>query len=102
MYAIPCRSLGPAAVKILRTLMDITFIWSSCSKDCVEGSNSEYLLYLVKAVDNLADLSEFFFQHLERDIQDLARHTGQNFEEATFLIHLVIKSLIQRGNETCE
>ena len=48
------------------------------------------------------DLSTFFYQHLERDMRDLAALTGKNFEEANFLLHLVIKSLMQTAGEPCE
>ena len=81
--------------------MGISFIWSSCSKYSID-TNSQDLLYLVKTVETRTDLPEFFYQHLERDLQDLARHTGQNFEEAVFLIHIVIKSLMETAKNNCE
>lgn len=96
------RSLGPAAVKIIRILMDIAFIWSSCSKYSIDSSKSQDLLSLVKAVETHAYLPEFFYQHLERDLQDLSRHTGQNFEETVFLIHIVLKSLMETAKIHCK
>ncbi|KAI6652351.1 E3 ubiquitin-protein ligase [Oopsacas minuta] len=92
------RSLDPAAVKIIRILMDISFIWSSCSKH----SRIQVLLSLVNRIDESTLLPTFFYQHLEKDIKDLAVLIGQNFEEATFLIHLIVKLLMQTARETCK
>ena len=82
--------------------MDISFLWSSCSKYSVDTFNSQDLLSLVKTVTTHTDLPQFFYQHLDRDLQDLARHTGQNFEEAVFLIHIVLKSLVETARDNCE
>ena len=95
------RSLSPASVSIIRILMDISFIWSSCSKHPTD--RSQVLPSLVKGgLEDPRDLPTFFYQHLERDMRDLAGLIGNNFEEATFILHLVIKSLMQTAGEPCE
>ena len=81
--------------------MNISFIWSSCSRHPTD--RSQVLPSLVKGgLEDPRDLTAFFYKHLERDMRDLAGLTGKNFEEATFLLHLVIKSLMQTAGEPCE
>ncbi|KAI6656630.1 E3 ubiquitin-protein ligase [Oopsacas minuta] len=94
------RSLSPASVKIIRILMDISFIWSSCSKHPTD--RSPLLPSLIKGgLNDPRDLPNFFYLHLERDIRSLTRLTGKNFEEVIFFIHLIIKSVMERVEEPC-
>ena len=95
------RSLSPASLKVLRALMHATFAWSSCSNHPVEKTNALPSLVISKLA-NPRDLPTFFYQHLERDITDLAGLTGKNFEEATFVLHLIVKSIMQSTGEQCE
>ena len=95
------RSLSPASVKIIRVLLDISFIWSSCSKHPI--TRSQVLPSLVNGgLDDPRDLPNFFYQHLERDIRDLTQLTGKNFEEVIFFLHLIVKSLMETTREQCE
>ena len=81
--------------------MHATFAWSSCSNHPVDKTNALPSL-LISKLPNPRDLPTFFYQHLERDITDLAGLTGKNFEEATFVLHLIVKSLMQSTGEQCE
>ncbi|KAI6655776.1 E3 ubiquitin-protein ligase [Oopsacas minuta] len=95
------RLLGPASVKIIRVLIDISFIWSSCSK--YPTVSSHVLPSLVtKGLDDPRDLPNFFYLHLERDIMDLVKLTGKNFGEVVFYLHLIIKSLMETSEQTCD
>ncbi|KAI6655769.1 E3 ubiquitin-protein ligase [Oopsacas minuta] len=94
------RSLSPASVSLIRALMDISFIWSSCSKHPTDSSH--VLRSLVRGgLDDPRDLTNFFYLHLERDVLDITQLTGKNFEETTFLLHLIIRSLMDRAGEPC-
>ena len=94
------RSLSPASVKIIRVLLDISFIWSYCSK--LPITRSQVLPSLVNGgLDDPRDLPHFFYQHLERDVRDLTQLTGKNFEEVIFFLHLIVKSLMETAGEQC-
>ncbi|KAI6647030.1 E3 ubiquitin-protein ligase [Oopsacas minuta] len=94
------RELSPASVRIIRILMDISFIWSSCSKHPTD--RSPLLPSLIKGgLDDPRDLPNFFYLHLEREIEYLTRLTGKNFEEVIFFIHLIIKSVMETVGEPC-
>ena len=81
--------------------MDISFIWSSCSKHPIDKSQA--LSSLVKGgLDDPRDLSDFFYAHLERDIKDLTKLLGKNFEEVVFIIHLILKSIMEEAKQPCE
>ena len=95
------RSLSPASVKIIRILLDISFIWSSCSKHPV--TRSQVLPSLVNGgLDDPSNLPNFFHQHLERDVRDLTQLTGKNFEEVVFILHLIVKSLMETAGKECK
>ena len=96
------RSLSPASVAFIRALMDLCFIWSSCSRHTTGRNRSQVLLSLVRGgLVDPRNLPNFFYLHLERDVRDIAQLTGKNFEESTFLLHLVIRSLMDAAVQPC-
>ena len=42
-------------------------------------------------------LSEFFWRHLNKDIELLGRAIGRGYEEAAMVVHLVLKEILTRG-----
>ena len=70
--------------------MHSALIWASCNNDNVIGG----LVELVKSgLQNPQELPEFFWSHLEKDIELLARTLGRNQEEAAIVVHLVLKKM---------
>lgn len=81
--------------------MDLSFIWSSCSKHPIDKSQA--LPSLVKGgLDDPRGLSDFFYTHLEKDVKDLTKLTGKNFEEVVFIIHLILKSIMDAAKQPCK
>ena len=59
---------------------------SVISQGAMEG-----LMQLVKVNIRPRDLPEFFWHHLERDIELLGRSIGRSMDESAITIHLVLK-----------
>ena len=93
------RFLSPASVSVIRALISLTFLWSSCFK---MTTNDELLTLVTGGPKNPEDIPDFFYQHLRRVVSDLARQTAVNCEEAILIIHLVIQSLTQAVEEQCK
>ena len=70
--------------------MHAALLWCSCNNDTA----TEGLLALVKTGVRPQELPEFFWGHLERDIQLLARALGKNQEEAAIVVHLVVQNIL--------
>jgi hypothetical protein len=88
------RLLSAAACCILRAILHSVLIWSSCNKP----SATKYLEALVKSgLQKRKATSEFFWGHLERDVQQLSIALGKNNEEAAIVVHLVLQRIA-----TCE
>ena len=94
----PERSLSPAACNILRAIMHSALIWASCK--C--ASATEGLRALVKPAVHPNELPEFFWGHLERDLQLVGRALGKNVEDAAIVVHLVIRHILTSDLDTCE
>ena len=86
----PERSLSPPAVCILRALMHSTFLWACCNNDQRIGD----IVQLVKPQVPAPALAEFFWRHLDKDIQLLGRAVGKGYEEAAIIVHLVLKEIL--------
>ena len=87
----PERSLSPAACCILRAIMHAVLLWTSCNN----LSTTRDLIGLIKPeVKKKQELPMFFWGHLERDIQLLAKALDKNFEEAIIVVHLVLKNMV--------
>lgn len=71
--------------------MHSALIWASCNND----NATEGLLALVRSrLQSPQELPEFFWGHLEKDMQLLARALGKNVDEATIVVHLVLKNML--------
>jgi len=62
----------------------------------------EGLMQLVKVNIRPRDLPEFFWHHLERDIELLGLSIGRSVDESAITLHLVLKEILQRDPPTCE
>ena len=60
------------------------------------------LTQLVKVDVLPQDLSEFFWCHLERDMELLGTATGKNMDESAIIVHLVLREILLRVPPTCE
>ena len=67
------------------------------SQNAMEG-----LTQLVKAGVRPQDLPEFFWRHLERDVELLGRATGKSMDESAITIHLVLREILLKAPPTCE
>ena len=71
--------------------MHSALLWVSCNDD----SATEGLLALVKSgLQSPQELPEFFWGHLEKDVQLLARALGRNPEDAAIVVHLVLRNMV--------
>ena len=71
--------------------MHSALLWTSCNDD----SATQGLLALVKSgLHSPRELPEFFWGHLERDVQLLARALGKNPEDAAIVVHLVLRNIL--------
>lgn len=59
-------------------------------------------MQLVKVNIRPRDLPEFFWHHLDRDIELLGRSIGRSMEESAITIHLILKEILHRDPPTCE
>lgn len=62
----------------------------------------EGLIQLVKADIRPQEMPEFFWHHLEEDMELLGSATGKSTEESAIIIHLVLKEILLRDPPTCE
>ena len=87
----PERSLSPAACCILRAIMHSALVWVSCNDDTATGG----LVDLVKSgLQSPQELPEFFWGHLQRDVQLLGQALGKNPEDAAIVVHLVLRNIL--------
>ena len=70
--------------------MHSAFVWFSCHHNDYIGDLSNIVQCSVLP-DHLA---EFFWMHLQKDIEQLSFTIGKNRYEATILIHLVLKRIL--------
>ena len=62
----------------------------------------EGLMQLIKVNIRPRDLPEFFWHHLERDIELLGRSIGRSMDESAITLHLVLREILQKNPPTCE
>ena len=68
----------------------------------ISQSAMEGLTQLVKVGVRPQNLPEFFWHHLERDVELLGRVTGKSMDESAITIHLVLREILSRVPPTCE
>ena len=90
MYITPERDLSTRAVCILRALMHSALIWASCNNDQALGA----IAGLVHAQVTPQQLPEFFWAHLEKDLELLGKDTKKGLEENVMILHLVLRQIL--------
>ena len=74
----------------MRALMHSAFIWASCNNE----SALEAIASLVSPQVLPQHLPEFFWAHLEKDLELLSRDTGKGLDETVMIVHLVLRQII--------
>ena len=90
MHTAPERHLSARAVCILRALMHSAFTWASCNNQ----SSLEAISSLVTRQVLPKDLPEYFWAHLEKDLELLGRDTGKGLDEVVMIMHLVLRQIL--------
>ena len=62
----------------------------------------EGLTQLVKVDVHPQDLPEFFWYHLEKDMELLGAATGKSVDDSAIIVHLVLKEILLRDPPTRE
>ena len=62
----------------------------------------EGLTQLVKVGVRPRELPEFFWRHLEQDVELLGRATGKSMDDSAITIHLVLREILLKLPPTCE
>ena len=78
--------------------MHSAFVWAACN-------NQEELVELAKVTKGQVPpggLPEFFWRHLERDLECLGRCTGRGVDECAMIVHLVLQNILTRNAQACE
>ena len=70
--------------------MHSAFIWASCNNDQALGA----IAGLVRSQVTPQQLPEFFWAHLEKDLQLLGEDTKKGLEENVMIIHLVLRQIL--------
>ena len=77
--------------------MHSSFIWASCNN----VHTIEALAQLVKPPVLPRDLPEFFWRHLQRDIEDLSKITSRGIDECAMIVHLVLSQILTTDPPPC-
>ena len=88
----PERNLSPPSICVLRVLMHSAFLWACCNNDQRVGD----IVQLVKPHVPVPALAEFFWKHLDKDIELLGRAVGKGYEEAAMIVHLCLREILVR------
>ena len=70
--------------------MHSSFLWACCNNDQRIGD----IVQLVKPHVPVQGLPEFFWRHLDKDIELLGRAVGKGYEEAAMIVHLVLREIL--------
>jgi hypothetical protein len=89
-HTAPERHLSARAVCILRALMHSAFIWATCNNQSSLGAITSLITPQVLP----KNLPEFFWAHLDKDIELLGRDTGKGLDEVVMIIHLVLRQIL--------
>ena len=89
-HTAPERHLSARAVCILRALMHSAFIWATCNNE----SSLEAIASLITPQVLPKNLPEFFWAHLEKDVELLGRDTRKGLDEVVMIIHLVLREIL--------
>lgn len=72
--------------------MHSAFIWASCNNE----NAIESLAQLVHPPVPPQNLPEYFWMHLERDLEDLSKITGRGIDECSVIVHLVLRDILTK------
>ena len=89
-HTAPERHLSARAVCILRALMHSAFVWASCNNPSSLGAIASLITPQVLP----KDLPEFFWAHLDKDLELLGQDTGKGLDEVVMIIHLVLRQIL--------
>ncbi len=84
------RDLSATAVCIVRVLMHSSFLWAACH-------NEHQLVDIARVTKGIVcpqNLAEFFWFHLEKDLECMQRSTGRGVDECVMIVHLVLKQIL--------
>ncbi len=112
----PERALSPASCCIMRILMHSCLLWTSthnevciCSLVIADKPSKIYLIfYSQNSTQGVRQLvqgyanPEFFWKHLEKDLNVLAQAIGRNVDECAVLVHLVLKGVLTKDPPECK
>ena len=70
--------------------MHSAFTWASCNNP----SSLEAITSLVTPQVLPKNLPEFFWAHLDKDLELLGRDTGKGLDEVVMMIHLVLRQIL--------
>jgi hypothetical protein len=70
--------------------MHSALIWATCNYE----SSLEAIASLITPQVLPKDLPEFFWAHLDKDIELLGRDTGKGLDEVVMIIHLVLRQIL--------
>ena len=70
--------------------MHSAFVWASCNNE----PSLEAIASLVTPQVLPQSLPEFFWSHLEKDLELLGRDTGKGLDEVVMIIHLVVRHIL--------
>ncbi len=90
------RTLSATAVSIVRALMHASFLWAACHDEQLE-----LIAGVVKGV-RPQDLAEFFWLHLEKDLECMQNSTGRGLDECVMIMHLVLKEILVTNPPVCK
>ena len=97
VIACPERSLSARAVCIMRALMHSAFIWAWCNNKRHQLSFIASLIYPRVPAEHLP---EFFWKHLEKDIDLLCGDTRKGIDYVVMIIHLVLGHILTTNPPT--
>ena len=70
--------------------MHSAFIWACCNNDpAIEAISSLVIPYVPPQ-----QLPEFFWAHLEKDLELLGQDTGKGLDEIAMIMHLVLRQIV--------
>ena len=78
--------------------MHSALLWCSCHREDVVHD----LAHLVKPFVNTEQLPEFFWTHLNKDIEHLSRVTGKGVEDSAIIVHLVLSEILINTAPDCK
>eukprot|EP00118_Oscarella_pearsei_P024112 m.298997 g.298997 ORF g.298997 m.298997 type:complete len:1015 (+) comp40786_c0_seq14:4240-7284(+) len=87
----PERGLSSASCAFVRFLMHAALMWASCSDD---RQLVVAVAQIVKPGVHEAQLSEFFWEHFEKDLKAFSKAIGQTPNDASVVIHQILNGLI--------